>query len=211
MRRSVSLSAATVAAIAVAAPSAQPQAVQLQVIPTRLGPAQQALLVVAIPRDRAGEVVTIQSKECRMSTFRNVAAAETDASGRWQLEYSAFVNTVLRAKWRDAFSAPVEVRQAPAVHFDEVSRGRFEVGVGSRGDLWRKRVDVQRRVGSRWVALKSVVVTKTYSSPGRAGTYVQAHFRAKLPPGTALRALLTAKQARPCYLGGTSSVIRTQG
>jgi hypothetical protein len=83
------------------------------------------------------------------------------------------------------------------------------VSVVAKQQFWRKKVQIQRfdrRLG-RWRAYKSVALTEQNA----AGVFIwtSGEFTARLPKGTMLRAVLPAAQARPCYLSGTSLVVRT--
>lgn len=120
------------------------------------------------------------------------------------------VNTSIRAAWKGATSVPVQLRQAPRIQLDVREQGVFEVGVGSQGHMWRKKVVLQRRQGSSWVAVKQVVLTETQSTPGLgSGTWTEAEFRASVPAGSVVRAVLPIAEARPCYLAGVSNTLRT--
>ena len=212
MRRTPFAVLAVAAFVAVAASAtAQSRAVTLEARPTALGPTQNTFLSGGVSSGRNGETLTLQAKPCGSTSFRNLFVFKTGPGGRWLREYGPGVNTVLRVRWKGAFSAPVTLRQAPLVQLDETSAGEFEVGVESLGMMWRKRVEVQRRTGGRWVRVRSVVLTETYASPGHSGVWTDAKFRLSVPRGTALRAVLTAAQAKPCYLGSASNSIRTQG
>jgi hypothetical protein len=105
----------------------------------------------------------------------------------------------------------VTLRQAPLVQLDQTGVRQFEVGVGSLGMMWRKRVEIQQRKGSRWVRVRSVVLTETYASTGSSGVWTDADFTLAVPPGTVLRAVLPAVQAKPCYLPSVSNAVRTHG
>lgn len=203
--------AALPALAVVAIASAQSRVATLEARPTKLGATQNALLTGGVSSGRNGESLTLQAKPCGTSSFRNLFAFRTGPGGRWQREYGPGVNTVLRVRWGKTFSREVTVRQAPLVQLDQTSAGEFEVGVGSAGMMWRKRVEIQQRTGGRWVRLRSVVLTETYSTPGYSGVWTDADFRLSVPPGTQLRAVLTAAQAKPCYLGSVSNPVRTQG
>jgi hypothetical protein len=206
--------AATLGALAVAvaaSAAAQSRGVTLQARPTNLGPTQNAFLTGGVSSGRTGETLMLQAKPCGSTSFRNLFVFRTGPGGRWSREYGPGVNTVVRVRWKGAFSAPVTLRQAPLVQLDQTSTREFEVGVGSLGMMWRKRVDIQQRTGGRWVRVRSVVLTKTYSSPGQSGVWTDADFTLSVPRGTVLRAVLPAAQARPCYLGSVSNPLRTQG
>ena len=206
----VVLSAVAVVAVAASA-TAQSRVATLEARPTSLGPTQNAFLTGAVSSRRNGESLTLQAKPCGSSSFRNLFVFRTGPGGRWSREYSPGVNSVLRVRWGNAFSRPITLRQAPLLQLDETTPGEFEVGAGSLGMMWRKRVEIQRRIGGRWVRVRSVVLTETYASPGHSGVWTDAKFRLSVPRETALRAVLTAAQAKPCYVGSVSNPIRTQG
>jgi hypothetical protein len=210
MRRRLVIGAALAAVVAGAA-AAQSQVVTLEARPTKLDPTENVLLIGRVSNGRSGETVTLQAKLCNQSTFRNLTAFKTAPAGHFRAEWSVGMNATLRVRWRGAVSRPVLVRQAPLIQLDQKSAREFEVGVGSLGLMWRKRVEIQRRVGSRWQLLRRVTLTDTAAGPGSSGVWTDASFRLSVPVGTPLRAVLTSAEARPCYLGVTSPVLRTQG
>jgi hypothetical protein len=199
------------ALVVIAAAAAQSRTATLEARPTKLGPTQNVLLTGGVSSGRNGESLTLQAKPCGSSSFRNLFDFRTGPGGRWVREYSPGVNTVLRARWGKTLSREVTVRQAPLVQLDETSTRQFEVGVGSLGMMWRKRIEIQQRRGGSWVRLRSVVLTETYASPGQSGVWTDADFRLAVPPGTQLRAVLTSAQAKPCYLGSASNPVRVRG
>ena len=209
--RSTAAALAVVCLTAAASAAAQSRVVTLEARPTRLGPTQNAVLTGGVSSGRSGETLTLQARPCGTSSFRNLFVFKTGPGGRWLREYAPGINTVLRVRWRSAVSREVTVRQAPVVQIDETSPGRFEVGVGSLGMMWRKQVEIHRRAGGRWQRIRSVTLTDTYASPGSSGVWTDTEVRLRVPRGTQLRAVLTSAQARPCYLGSVSYAIRTQG
>jgi hypothetical protein len=213
MKRSLALLtlALVLGAMAVAVAGAQSRVATLEARPTNLGPIQNVFLRGGVSSGRNGESLTLQAKPCLSSSFRNLFVFRTGPGGRWTREYAPGVNTVLRVRWGKTLSNQVTVRQEPNLQLDETSPGEFEVGVGSAGAMWRKRVEIQKRDASRWVRVRSVVLTETYTSPGQSGVWTDADFKLSVPRGTVLRAVLTAGQARPCYLGTSSNPVRTVG
>ncbi|MGH3132331.1 MAG: hypothetical protein ACRDNY_01060, partial [Gaiellaceae bacterium] len=112
--------------------------------------------------------------------------------------------------WKGARSSPIALQQAPLLRLVRKSAREFEIGVGSQGHMWRKRVTIQRRAGGAWTAVKGVLLTDTAYAPGLgSGTWTEAEFRAQVPRGSVLRAVLPLSQARPCYLAGVSNTVRT--
>jgi hypothetical protein len=200
----VTLAAVASVAAAEAVPSAR---VTLAARPLVL--ASNGVLTVfgAIDGNREGEVVTIQTKDCGMSTYTGVASATTGAGGSYRAEFRPNIGTQVRALWKGATSAPVAVRQQPLVQLFKRSGRSFEVGVSSKGQFWHKRVLFQVRRGG-WRTMKSVLLTETASSPGAPFVFTSAKFKASVRRGTQLRAVVPAAQARPCYLAAVSAVIR---
>lgn len=205
--------AAIVALAAVAAGSAAGGTSETVTLATRqaaVSEDQRATLFGTVDSGRAEEIVTIEAKNCGLSSFTEVRSARTEAGGSWSLEYWPGVNTTLRAKWKGAVSAPIALGQRAWVNFiRSPAKGRFYVAVGGKAPVWRKRVLIQRRRSGAWKTLRSVVLTEQHAFPGSGGVSTSARFTMSLPRGTQLRAVLPLSQARPCYLAGVSDPLRT--
>ena len=182
--------------------------VSLSARPTTLGWAQPATLFGAVDSREAGQRVTIETKTCPLTSFREVAVAETGDGGAFTLPFGAGANAVVRAVWRNATSAPVQLRQTPRLQLDKRGRGSFQVGGASQGQLWRKQVQIQRRAGGKWVNVKTVTLSKSQGTSGQAFIWIEADFKASVPRGSLVRAVLSAAQARPCYLATVSNTVR---
>lgn len=165
----------------------------------------------AIALRREGELVTLEWKECgpHAPYFRQVSEIPTGAGGEWSTENLLRTTTTLRARWRGSTSDEVTIRARPYVLLRRVSARRFDVRVHALQNFWRKRVVVQRfdRRFGMWANVRTVVLRES----GGAGGYVSASasFRAAYPKGAVLRAHFPLSQARPCYLAGTSPIVRT--
>jgi hypothetical protein len=200
---------AVIAALATAPADGRANAqVSLNARPTTLGWSQTATLFGAVDSREADQRVTIEAKRCPLTSFTEVAVVVTGDGGNFNTTFGAGVNTTIRAVWRNATSAPVELRQTPRLQLDKRGRNRFEVGVASQGQLWRKKVQVQRRAGGKWVNVKTVVLSDTQGSTGQAFVWIEAEFQAKVPRRSSVRAVLPASQARPCYLAAVSNTVR---
>ena len=211
MRARLVLGVATAAVAVAAAADAQSNQIAMEARPTKLQPTQNVFISGRISSRSSGETVTVQGMLCGQSSYRNLTAVKTSAGGVFRLEWAVGMNATLRARWRGATSRPVLVRQSPLLQLDQTSANQFEVGAGSLGMMWRKRVEIQRRTGGRWQLARRVTLTDTATSPGSSGVWTSAHFRLAVPRGTQLRAVLTTAEARPCYLGTTSRALTTQG
>ena len=214
MRRLVAGLAAALGALALSpsasADQAQRRRVELSLRPTSLGALQNAFPSGRVASGRAGEQVRLQVKPCGLPAYQAFTLLRTTEGGTFRQEYAPGINASVRAVWRGSPSAPVAVRQAPRVQLDQRGPSRFEVGIGSLGWMWRKKVSIQRRQGSSWVTIKRVTVTRTYNSPGTgSGTWTEAEFSASIPADATLRAVLPLSEAKPCYRAGVSNVVRT--
>lgn len=211
MRAALALAAVIALAASGAAASAdgRPTAsVTLSARPTTLTWSQSATLFGAVDSREAGQRVTIEVKSCPLTTFREVTVAETGDGGTFTLTYGVGVNTAVRAVWRSATSAPVELRKIPRLQLHRFAAGKFQVGVSSNGTMWRKKVQFQHRAGGKWVTVKTVALTKTIEQGGGGSVWTEAEFSAKVPRGRLVRAVLPASQAKPCYLAGVSNTVR---
>jgi hypothetical protein len=176
--------------------------------PTTLRPNQGSLLSGAVSSGRADEEVTIQARDCGQKTFTGVAAILTHDGGTWNTQFSRGINSTIRAVWKGEASPTIELRQQASVVLRRQSAGRYLTAIASRWTFWRKKVQIQRRVGSRWKTVRTLTLTDTFAHSGTGTTWTEAKFRLRMPRGTALRAMVTADQAKPCYLGTVSDTVR---
>jgi hypothetical protein len=185
-----------------------PGRVTMTARPTTLRPRQLSFLSGAVSSGRADEEVTIQARDCGQRTFTGVTAILTHEGGTWNTQYSRSINSTIRAVWKGEASPTIELRQQASIVLRRQSAGRFLTAILSRWTFWRKKVQIQRRVGSRWTTVRTVTLTDTFAHSGAGSTLAQAKFRLRMPRGTQLRAMITADQARPCYLASTSDIVR---
>ena len=170
--------------------------------------AQPTTIFGAVSSGREGEDVTIQAKDCNLKTFTGVQVITTGEGGAYTSSFGRGINSTIRAVWKDEASPPVELRQQPHVQLRRLGGSRWQIGIGSRWQFWHKKALLQRRVGSKWVTLKTVLLTDVYSQAGASGTWTEEKFRFRAPRGWTLRAMLPADQAKPCYLAAASDTIR---
>lgn len=177
--------------------------------PTVLAWAESAQLL-GIARGAGPEsVVTVEVKECGSSRFREYAEAHVNAGGGWSMDVATAVTSTYQAAWRDARSAQVTIRQRASVTLARERAGaRFVVSVISKRSLWRKRVEVQRRVGGTWQTVRTLRLTDSVRSTGQVSAS-EARFRLSVPKGALLRARLPLSGARPCYVESVSRLVRS--
>jgi hypothetical protein len=155
-----------------------------------------------IDRAKEGESVTIQAKDCGTTFFRVFAGANTEADGTWSTFIFPRVTTTLRALWNGETSPEVVFRHRAFVRLEHEGKSRFRVAVGAANARFHGRpVTIQQfdqRIG-RWTSVKRVRLSDDYYT----------YFTLSVPKGTRLRAFFPNALAKPCYLGATSSVLRT--
>lgn len=191
-------------ATAIASPS---DSVTIAAYPTLVTGRQPITLSGHIELAAAGELVTVEGKECGVpGGFRGLAAAQTTAGGAWTTEYNPRAKTTLRAAWRDGTSAQLTVLVRAPVNLIPISATRVSVSAYGIGRMEGKRVSIERfDTRSRtWRSVKTVVLESDY------GEYAERkNVKIAVPKGTTLRAVLPLAQAKPCYLAGYSKLIRT--
>jgi len=177
--------------------------------PTVLAWAESAQLLGIAPGAGPESVVTVEVKECGSSRFREYAEAHVNAGGGWSMDVATAVTSTYRAAWRDARSPQVTIRQRASVTLARERTGaRFVVSVISKRSLWRKRVEVQRRVGGTWQTVRTLRLTDSVRSTGQVSAS-EARFRLSVPKGALLRARLPLSGARPCYVESVSRLVRS--
>ena len=216
----VALGAGPSSANAVAARQRRPNArvvasdrVTIAARPSILAANQRVTVFGSVDNGKEGELVAVEAKDCGAAPafFRDVASATTSAGGGWSTEYLPRINTTLRAVWNGTASAQITVRQRPSVSLVRLPSKRFRVQVGGKAQFWRKRVQLQRferRLGT-WQIVRSVLLTESGGYPGSGEAVSWAEFRASVPRGSLVRAVLPRPAARPCYLAGYSKLLRT--
>ncbi len=156
-------------------------------------------LTGSVPTHTAGEQVVVFSKPFGSGSFRSVATVLSGADGVWTYLARPRVATAYQASWRNGLSTAVSVGVHPRVGLTRYRNGRFFVTVAGNHAFARRVVQLQRRVGTRWVTIRRV----------RLGLRSRVEFRATLPKGrSTVRAAFSVNQAGPGYLGGTSRSLK---
>ena len=156
-------------------------------------------LTGSVPTHTAGEQVIVFSKPYGTGSFRSVATVLSGVDGVWTYLARPRVATAYQASWRNGLSTAVSVGVHPRVGLTRYRNGRFFVTVAGNHAFAHRVVQLQRRVGTRWVTVRRV----------RLGLRSRVEFRATLPKGrSTVRAAFSVNQAGPGYLGGTSRTLR---
>jgi plastocyanin len=161
----------------------------------------------SVSNGQANERVTVQGQLCGSTSFATVATVSTTTSGVWTLAVQTLKTAVYQARWRSA-AATTTVKVRPRVTLRKLTASRFAVRVLAAQSFSGKVVVFQRYNATRrtWVRVRFVVLR---SMGGTAPTFVSGvNFRSKVRVGTRIRAVIGSAQVAPCYLAGTSNVVR---
>jgi hypothetical protein len=202
---------AVVVGAAASVAAATPQQVTISVRPSILRTGQPLTIFGTLENRRMSELVRIQQKDCGQRFFRDVASATTGDGGAWSTNFYPGISAAIRAVWNEETSAQVRVQQRPLLVLRREFGKRFQVDVSGKTSFWRKRVRFQRldrRLG-RWVTVRTVALGDSGASAGDPYPSSEAEFRASVPKGALVRAVLPRSEARPCYLAGYSNLVRT--
>ena len=155
-------------------------------------------LTGTVPTHTAGEQVVIFSKPYGIASARSVATVLTGVNGVWTYLARPRIATAYQASWRSGLSAAVSVAVRPRVTITRYKNGRFFITVSGAHGFPHRVVQLQRKVGTRWVTIKRV----------RLGLRSRVEFRATIPTGrSTVRAAFSVNQAGAGYLGGTSRAL----
>jgi hypothetical protein len=155
-------------------------------------------LTGTVPTHTAGEQVVIFSKPYGIASARSVATVLTGANGVWTYLARPRIATAYQASWRSGLSPAVSVAVRPRVTITRYKNGRFFIAVAGNHPFAHKVVQLQRKVGTRWVTIKRV----------RLGLRSRVEFRATIPIGrSTVRAAFSVNQAGAGYLGGKSRAL----
>lgn len=161
----------------------------------------------SVSNGQANERVAVQAQVCGSTSFATVATVSTTTGGVWTLAVRPLKTAVYQAGWRSA-AGTTTVKVRPRVTLRKLTAGRFAVRVLATQSFSGKVVVFQRYNAARrtWVRVRFVVLR---SMGGTAPTFVSgANFRSNVRVGTRVRAVIGSAQVAPCYLAGTSNVVR---
>ena len=155
-------------------------------------------LTGSVPTHTAGEQVVVFSKAYGNGSFRSIATVLSGADGVWSYLVRPQIATAYQASWRNGLSAAVSVGIHPRVRLTRYRNGHFFISVAGNHAFAHRAVQLQRKVGARWVTIRRV----------RLGPRSRVEFRATIPRGrSTVRAAFSVNQAGSGYLGGTSSAL----
>jgi hypothetical protein len=160
---------------------------------------------------RADQLVTIQSRPCDQTTWRDVAETLTHEGGGWTIDFSPGINGLFRATSGGAESEPLKLQTRPSVSLGQRPPGKFFVNVNAQRPFWGRKVALQRFDPKKrvWIEIRKILLTEQGAPPGVPWVWTGSDkVRVVVPKGTTMRAVLPLTQTRPCYLAGYSNLLR---
>jgi len=160
----------------------------------------------AVSTAQPNERVSVRAQACGGTSFAALATVTTTTGGAWTLSARPQRTTVYEAQWRSV-SARTTVTVRPRVTLRKLTRGRFAVRVSAAQAFGGKIAVLQRRTSTgSWVRVRYVTLRVM---GGTAPTVISgANVRANIRVGTRVRAVIGSAQVAPCYVAGTSNVVR---
>lgn len=160
----------------------------------------------AVSTAQPNERVSVRAQPCGSTSFASLATVTTTTGGAWTLSARPQRTTVYEAQSRGV-TARTTVTVRPRVSLRKLTRGRFAVRVSAAQAFGGKIAVLQRRTSTgSWVRVRYVTLRVL---GGTAPTVISgANVRANLRVGTRVRAVIGPAQVAPCYVVGTSNVVR---
>lgn len=158
-----------------------------------------ARLSGTVPGGPANSPVAVFARKLTDGSFVWLSTVLTAPGGAWTLVVTPRMRTTYKVLWESVPSTAVTIGVEPSVSLRSLPGGWFTSHVADGRPLRGHLVRLQRLVGRVWRTI----------SAARLGARATARLHPRLPAGVSrLRVLVTAYQAGPGYLAGTSAVHR---
>lgn len=157
---------------------------------------------------KVGENVDVFALGCGTAAPVKVMTVQTTANGAYAAVVQPLLNTSYTVKVKNTTSAAVGVMVRPRFHLGKVAAHRFSHRVSASTTFAGKYSSFQRYNGSRWVALKSVLLRS--NTMGVSPTVLTtASFKSAIKVGVRVRGVVGQAQVGNCYLPAFSNTIRS--
>jgi plastocyanin len=182
------------------------QTIALSAAPQLIAYGANVALSGILSSHAAGENVDVLAQACGASAAAKVATVQTTSNGAFSASVSPLMNTTYTVKVRNTTSNAATLSVRPKLRLGKVGPHRYSLRVNAAQSLAGKYANFQRYNGTRWVAVKTVLLRA--GSTGIAPTVISAAtFRSGIKGRLRVRAVLGQAQAGTCYLPGTSNTI----
>jgi len=186
--------------------SAAPDSISLTGAPRLIAFGGKVALSGTLSSHKTGENVDVLALQCGSSAATKVLTVQTAANGSFTAAVQPLMNTTYSVKVRNTTSSSAAVSVRPKVRISRVAAHRYTVRVSAAVTFAGKYVSFQRYNGTRWIAIKSVLLGA--NATGEAPTIVSGStFRSGVKAGLRMRVVIGQAQVGTCYLPGISNTI----
>jgi plastocyanin len=167
-----------------------------------------ATLSGVLSSHKVGENVDVFALGCGTTGATKVATVQTTTNGAFTASVQPLLNTSYTAKVKNTTSPAAAVMVHPRFRLGKIAAHRFTHRVSASTTFAGKYSSFQRYTGSRWVALKSVLLRSNLT--GVSPTVITtASFRSAIKAGVRVRGVVGQAQVGSCYLPAFSNTIRS--
>lgn len=178
----------------------------LIVAPQSVAYGSRTTLSGTLSTHKSGENVDIFSQPCGASPATKVTTVQTTTNGVFSATVQPLMNTTYTVKVASAKSNSATASVRPKLRLGRIALHRFSLRVSAAQSFAGKYAILQRYTGTRWVAVKSVLLRA--NATGVAPTVLSTKtFRATIKTGVHVRAVIGQAQVGTCYLPGKSNTI----
>ena len=182
------------------------EALTLSVAPRTVAYGAKVMLSGTLSTHKTGENVDILAQACGASAATKTTTVQTTANGAFSAVVQPLMNTTYTVKVRNTTSAAAAVSVRPKLRLGKLAPHRYSLRVSAAQTFAGKYANFQRYTGTRWVAVKSVLLHA--NTTGVAPTAIStATFRSAIKAGLRVRVVLGQAQVGTCYLSGISNTI----
>jgi hypothetical protein len=203
--------ATAAAALGLALGGSEAETVSMSARPTIARANERVTATGVVGSGHADQLVTVQSRPCDETTWREVAETATQEGGGWTTDFSPGVSGLFRATSVGAESEPLKLQTRPSVSLGQRPPGTFFVTVNAQRQFWHRKVVLQRFDTKKrvWIDVRRILLTETGATPGLPWIWSGSDkVRVVVPKGTTMRAVIPLSATRPCYLAGYSNLLR---
>ncbi|MGZ4358323.1 MAG: hypothetical protein ACXVZW_00930 [Gaiellaceae bacterium] len=155
----------------------------------------------------AGSGSKVQVVAFQTGRTARVVTSTRARGSNWSVTVRPKANTIYRAQSGGGTSNGVRVLVRPRIRLGAVSSRAFSVRVYSVNQLAGRRAIVELRQGRHWRTIGLIRLRRT--GLGSPPTIVsRTVFRVLVRSGARLRVMITARQAGPGYITGSSNIVR---
>jgi plastocyanin len=168
----------------------------------------QVSLSGVLSSHKLGENVDVFALGCGTNGAVKVATVQTTTNGAFTASVRPLLNTSYTAKVKNTTSPAAAVTVHPRLQLAKVAAHRFSHRLSASTTFAGKYSSFQRYTGSRWVALKSVLL-RSNTSGVTPTVLTTASFRSAIKVGVRVRGVVGQAQVGNCYLPAFSNTIRS--